>query len=157
MIYDTCCNSPWGTLRIVCEDDRILELRRCDHPVDGHSPTPLSDLAARQIAEYLAGDRRRFDLPILPKGTPFQMAVWEALLKIPYGETRTYQDIADAIGKPRACRAVGMACSRNPIWIIIPCHRVVGKNRSLTGYAGGLDMKQALLELEAVNMQKSRR
>lgn len=83
-----------------------------------------------------------------PAGTPFQLAVWNQLLQIPYGETRTYGQIAAAIGKPGAARAVGMACNRNPLWIAIPCHRVVGSNHALTGYAGGLDMKQALLTLE---------
>jgi methylated-DNA-[protein]-cysteine S-methyltransferase len=85
----------------------------------------------------------------IPKGTEFQQKVWAALCEIPYGETRTYGEIAAAIGSPKAARAVGMACNRNPVWITIPCHRVVGSNGSLTGYAGGLEMKKFLLELEA--------
>lgn len=138
---------PWGTVEIGYED-AIISLRRCGSPIHAHTPSPLSDRAAKQLSEYFAGQRKVFDLPLHPLGTPFQMAVWQALLTIPYGETRSYGEIAAAIGNPKACRAVGMACNKNPIWILIPCHRVVGSNRSLTGYAGGLDMKRALLELE---------
>ncbi|MBC8571359.1 methylated-DNA--[protein]-cysteine S-methyltransferase [Zongyangia hominis] len=104
--------------------------------------------AARELDEYFAGERRRFSLPLAPKGTPFQQKVWAALLEIPYGETRTYGQIAAAIGQPTACRAVGMANNKNPIAIVVPCHRVVGANGSLTGYAGGLSVKEKLLQLE---------
>lgn len=147
MIRRAYYESPCGTLEIGY-DDAIVSLRRTDSPKYENTPSPLSDLAAGQLAEYFQGNRKVFDLPLRPMGTPFQTAVWQALLSIPYGETRSYKDIAAAIGKPAACRAVGMACSRNPIWIIIPCHRVLGSSRALTGYAGGLDMKQFLLELE---------
>lgn len=92
--------------------------------------------------------RREFDLPLAPRGTPFQQAVWQQLLRIPYGEVRTYGQLAAALGKPGASRAVGSACRRNPLCILIPCHRVVGADGSLTGYAGGLDIKEYLLELE---------
>lgn len=102
----------------------------------------------KQFTEYEKGVRKSFDLPLHIKGTEFQKKVWNALLEIPYGETRSYQDIAIRIGNPKAVRAVGGACNRNPIGIIIPCHRVVGKNGSLTGYAGGLDYKKMLLEHE---------
>lgn len=108
----------------------------------------ISDLAQAQIQEYLCGCRKQFDFPFRATGTDFQCKVWGALAEIPYGETRSYGQIAAAIGKPNASRAVGMACNRNPLWIVIPCHRVVGKNRELTGYAGGLGRKQALLDLE---------
>ena len=108
----------------------------------------LTDLAAVQLCEYFDGKRKKFDVPLNPIGTPFQELVWKALLKIPYGETRSYKDIADAIGKPKACRAVGMANNKNPIWIIIPCHRAIGADGSLTGYGGGIEMKRRLLELE---------
>ena len=101
-----------------------------------------------QLQEYFEGKRTSFDLPILPKGTPFQLAVWKRLLEIPYGEVRTYGQIAAEIGNPKSSRAVGQAANRNPLWIVIPCHRVIGKNHSLTGYAGGLDMKRRLLQLE---------
>jgi len=104
--------------------------------------------AARQIAEYFAGNRERFELPLAGDGTPFQRRVWKALGEIPFGDTVTYGDIARRIGAPRAIRAVGAAIGRNPISIAVPCHRVVGANGSLTGYAGGLDRKRALLALE---------
>ena len=105
--------------------------------------------AARQIDEYLRGKRREFDLPLAPKGTDFMQTVWDELRKIPYGETRTYAQVAAAIGRPKACRAVGLANNRNPLPIIIPCHRVIGSSGSLTGYRGGLEMKKKLLALEA--------
>ena len=140
-------DSPVGTLEIGY-DETIISLLRCDKPAHTHSPSPLSELAAAQLTEYFEGRRKVFDLPIRPAGTAFQVSVWEALRAIPWGEIRSYGEIAAAIGKPSVSRAVGMACNRNPIWIIIPCHRVLGKNKSLTGYAGGLDMKRTLLELE---------
>jgi len=110
--------------------------------------TPLIQKAAAQIKEYFEGKRKQFKLPLVMHGTEFQMAVWQALQKIPYGETRSYKEIAAAIGKPKAVRAVGMANNRNPISIIVPCHRVIGHDGKLTGYGGGLPLKQFLLELE---------
>ena len=112
------------------------------------SETPLIKRAISQLSEYFDGERTSFDLPISPSGTGFQKKVWDALLTIPYGETRSYKDIAVQIGNPKAVRAVGMANNRNPIAIVIPCHRVIGHNGSLTGYGGGLDVKAYLLELE---------
>lgn len=111
--------------------------------------TPVLKQAAAQLRQYFAKERKTFDLPLAPQGTPFQRAVWAALLNIPYGQTRTYKDIAKAAGCPKGARAVGMACNKNPIGIIIPCHRVIGANGCLTGYAGGLELKQKLLLLEA--------
>lgn len=102
----------------------------------------------KQLTEYEKGIRKSFELPLHLKGTEFQKQVWNALLEIPYGETRSYQEIAIRIGKPKALRAVGGACNRNPIGIIVPCHRVIGKNGSLTGYAGGLSYKELLLNHE---------
>ena len=102
----------------------------------------------RQLSEYFAGKRDSFDIPIKTQGTDFQEKVWNALKQIPYGETRSYKDIAIAIGKPKAMRAVGMANNRNPIMIVIPCHRVIGANGQLIGYGGGLDVKEKLLTLE---------
>ena len=110
--------------------------------------TPLIKSAAEQITEYFDGKRKQFDLPLNPRGTAFQKSAWDALQAIPYGETRSYKDIAVQINSPKACRAVGLANNRNPIPIIIPCHRVIGTNGSLTGYAGGLDVKRLLLDLE---------
>lgn len=102
----------------------------------------------RQLSEYFAGKRDSFDIPIKTQGTDFQEKVWNALKQIPHGETRSYKDIAIAIGKPKAMRAVGMANNRNPIMIVIPCHRVIGANGQLIGYGGGLDVKEKLLTLE---------
>jgi methylated-DNA-[protein]-cysteine S-methyltransferase len=110
--------------------------------------TPLLEEAEEQLNEYFAGVRRAFSLPLDARGTPFQRAVWDALCEIPYGETRTYGQIAAAIGKPNAARAVGAACHTNPIAILIPCHRVVGASGALTGYAAGVEIKEYLLTLE---------
>ena len=111
----------------------------------------LLNRAVTELQEYFAGERTSFDLPLHPKGTEFQKQVWDALRKIPYGETRSYGEIAQAIGRPKACRAVGGANNKNPIMLFIPCHRVIGSDGSLTGFAGGLDMKRRLLEMEAAN------
>ena len=110
--------------------------------------TELLRRASEQLREYLSGERRTFDLPLAPEGTAFQKAVWAELEKIPYGETRSYGQIAAQVGNAKACRAVGMANHRNPIPIFIPCHRVIGADGSLTGYGGGLDCKKVLLRLE---------
>ena len=104
-----------------------------------------------QLEEYFSGKRSSFSLPMAPVGTQFMQDVWQALVTIPYGEVRSYRDIAKAIGNPKACRAVGMANNRNPLPIIIPCHRVIGANGKLVGYAGGLDCKEKLLALEKEN------
>jgi methylated-DNA-[protein]-cysteine S-methyltransferase len=103
---------------------------------------------ARQIGEYFAGKRKSFDYPLAPKGTPFQQEVWKALLKIPFGRTTTYAALAEKVGRPGAFRAVGRANATNPIAVIVPCHRVIGTDGTLTGYAGGIPIKQKLLELE---------
>lgn len=110
--------------------------------------TPLIREAYRQLEAYLSGALQTFDLPIAPTGTDFQQKVWSALRQIPYGTTQTYSEIARALGNPNASRAVGTACGRNPILILTPCHRVVGVNGKLTGFAAGLDVKAALLHLE---------
>jgi methylated-DNA-[protein]-cysteine S-methyltransferase len=110
-------------------------------------PEPARE-AVRQLEQYFAGARREFTVPLSPQGTPFQLAVWDELQRIPYGTTITYGELAARLGDPKAIRAVGRANGANPIWIIIPCHRVIGADGSLTGYAGGIDVKRALLELE---------
>jgi AraC family transcriptional regulator of adaptative response/methylated-DNA-[protein]-cysteine methyltransferase len=110
----------------------------------------------RQLREYLAKKRKGFTIPLNQCGTPFQYQVWEELLRIPYGETRSYGEIAANINNPKGCRAVGMANHSNPIAVLVPCHRVIGKNGYLTGYAGGLDIKQRLLELEGVSFLNKR-
>ncbi len=110
--------------------------------------TPLLKEAARQLKSYFAGELKEFSLPLEPSGTDFMKQVWAALCGIPYGKTATYGEIAERVGRPKAARAVGLANNRNPIPIFIPCHRVIGADGSLTGYAGGLDMKKKLLDLE---------
>jgi len=114
--------------------------------------TPLTAQAAEELDEYFAGRRKIFTVPLSPHGTQFQLAVWEALRAIPYGQTRTYGEIAAALGRPKAARAVGMANHDNPLLIFTPCHRVVGKNGSLTGFACGLEVKRRLLELESARL-----
>lgn len=148
MIHYTGCTSPFGSLLIGLEGDSVVSLRLATDSLPEESPCPTAQAVIHQLQEYFSGTRMNFDIPLSLRGTPFQQRVWQELANIPYGQTRTYGEIAAAIGKPGAARAVGMACNRNPIWLVIPCHRVVGKNGALTGYEGGLEMKQKLLELE---------
>ncbi len=112
---------------------------------------PVLRQAVEELREYFAGERREFTLPLAPAGTPFQQQVWAALREIPYGATCSYRWIAGRIGRPKACRAVGMANNRNPIAIVVPCHRVVGASGALVGYAAGLEVKEKLLALESMN------
>lgn len=142
-------NTIIGPIEIVEEDAYIVRLDfRIDEKIDTEE-TSLIKETYKQIEEYLLGNRKKFIVPIKLKGTEFQKKVWNALLEIPYGETMSYKKIAEKIGNPKACRAVGMANHNNPIAIIVPCHRVIGSNRKLVGYAGGLDIKQKLLEIES--------
>ena len=144
-------NSILGPIRLAEENEALCAVEFCPEGVPEPRKvvqTPLLQETEEQLNEYFAGVRREFDLPLAPKGTPFQQAVWQQLLRIPYGEVRTYGQLAAALGKPGASRAVGSACHCNPLCILIPCHRVVGADGSLTGYAGGLDIKEYLLELE---------
>lgn len=129
---------------ITCIDVRCQK----EHPSAICQETSLIKTAKQQLDEYFAGIRKEFDLPLSVEGTEFQKKVWKALQDIPYGETCSYQDIAIAVGNKNACRAVGMANNRNKIIIVIPCHRVIGKNGTLVGYGGGLDIKEKLLALE---------
>lgn len=142
--------SDFGWFRVEASDDVVTSITRLQQaPVEPSSPSTLTDTVAAQLREYFAGERQTFDFPYVLVGTEFQRQVWEELTWIPYGQTRTYSQVAQAIGKPGASRAVGMANNRNPLLAVVPCHRVVGADGSLTGYASGLDMKQALLELES--------
>lgn len=145
-----------GTIGIAEADSKITHLffRGEKFPENEYAKneTPVLAEAGKQLKEYLDGTRREFDLPLAPSGTEFMRRVWKALQEIPYGETRSYKEIAAAAGNSKACRAVGMANNRNPIAIVIPCHRVIGANGDLIGYGGGLDKKSFLLDLE-----KSRR
>lgn len=145
-------SSPVGTLTLTEEEGALTGLYFGRLSRQGQEVlSPVLEETARQLSEYFSGKRREFSLPLSPKGTEFQLRVWRALETIPYGETRSYGDMARLIGSPKACRAVGMANHRNPISIIVPCHRVVGANGSLTGYGGGLDAKRFLLDLEQKN------
>lgn len=156
-LHRSTLESPVGTLTLVASDaglravlwpaDRTGRVVFTEPIVD--STTPTLDAARNQLREYFAGTRTSFDVPLDPVGTPFQLKAWEALRQIPFGETSTYGQQAQRMGSPTAVRAVGAANGRNPISIIVPCHRVVGANGSLTGFAGGLDTKRLLLELES--------
>ena len=140
-----------GQVAIAEEDGRVTNLFFSGEQVPEQmlrEETETLKKAAIQLQEYLQGKRSAFDLPLSPEGTDFQKRVWEELLKIPYGETSSYGKLAGNIGKPGAARAVGLANNRNPIPVIIPCHRVIGANGSLVGYGGGLPMKEKLLALE---------
>ncbi len=138
--------SDAGLAAILWDDDAAMQARYA--PRREEPDHPVIAATVRQLEEYFAGARTTFDLPLDPVGTDFQQDVWRALLTIPYGETRSYADIARAIGRPSATRAVGAANGRNPLPIVTPCHRVIGSNGRLTGFAGGLPNKQLLLALE---------
>ena len=143
-------DTPLGTMAVGEEDGCITRVWLPNSPMPRLMPhkTPLLERAQGQILEYFNGQRQEFDLPLAFVGTDFQKKVWKALTAIPYGQTVTYGALAEAVGCPGGARAVGMANHRNPLPILVPCHRVVGSGGKLTGYAGGLEMKKALLDLE---------
>jgi len=143
--------SPVGRLRLVAGDAALLGVWFAGRGGPAPAPAaahPVLEEARRQLESYFAGRRRAFDLPLEPRGTPFQREVWQALRAIPFGETRSYGELARQLGRPAATRAVGAANGRNPIAIVIPCHRVIGADGSLTGYGGGMERKRWLLEHE---------
>ena len=145
-------DTPIGRLRLRSTGSHLAAIEFENQQNDARDDTCSSDevleRSARQLQEYFAGRRKTFDLPLAPSGTDFQRSVWNALSTIPWGAVRSYADIARAIDRPKAVRAVGAANGRNPLPIVVPCHRVIGSDGSLTGFAGGLDMKRRLLELE---------
>lgn len=140
-----------GKLKIEYDSDAITGITSAKNEKEQGIRSELSDKTALQLEEYFDGKRKEFDISIKLIGTEFQKKVWNELLKIPYGETVSYKDIAINTGNPKACRAVGMANHNNPILIIVPCHRVINENKKLGGYALGLDLKRRLLELEKEN------
>ena len=150
-IYET----PLGKIVLTENGTAITRLIFSEVLPEGvnYRETDLLKKAAQELREYFAGTRRHFDLPFQPEGTDFQQKVWQALQDIPYGAVCSYKDIARAIGNEKACRAVGGANNRNPISIIIPCHRVIGADGNLVGYGGGLPLKRKLLELEKSDQQ----
>ena len=141
--------SPLGTLAIHIEDGHITQLYFSDAPA---STAPVTSETLHhcitQCDEYFSGHRHMFDLPLQPRGTDFQVLVWKELLRIPHGQTTHYGEIARRLGKPLSSRAIGQACNKNPILLIIPCHRIIGKNKALTGYRGGVEKKSWLLSFE---------
>ncbi len=154
MKYVKIINTKIGKITIIEEDEKIIGIRINEELEKNFvlKETKLLKETANQLQEYFCGTRKKFDVPLNPKGTNFMKKVWTSLTKIPYGEVRTYKQIAENIDNPKASRAVGMANNKNPIPIIIPCHRVIGSNGSLVGYALGLDIKKFLLELENKNV-----
>ena len=153
--------SPVGKLRLVVEDGALVGLSMEEQR---HAPSfgaadgqgdPVLDEVSRQLAAWFAGERTHFDLPLRPRGTPFQLAVWKALREIPFGETRSYGQIEAALGHTNAMRAVGAANGRNPIGIIVPCHRVIGADGALVGYGGGMERKRWLLGHEREVLARS--
>lgn len=152
----TVIDSPVGALTLVAQGERLIAILWADYAPDrvrigqteARPDHPVLVETGRQLAEYFARDRTEFTLPLDPIGTAFQKSVWRALRAIPYGQTRSYGQIAEALGRPLAARAVGAANGRNPLSIVVPCHRLIGADGSLTGFAGGLGAKRQLLALE---------
>lgn len=162
MIYYDILPSPVGNLLLVATDGGLKQIlfedkNQLENIKDNWSQEPIKlKPVADQLISYFNKERTTFEVKLSPEGTAFQQQIWNQLSEIPYGQTRSYQDIALAINKPSACRAIGMANSKNPIPIIIPCHRVIGKNGKLTGYAGGLETKAKLLEIENIDLTPSK-
>jgi methylated-DNA-[protein]-cysteine S-methyltransferase len=161
MKYFTHYHSPVGTITLQANDKGLLgawfevHTTAPDHFGIASDSHPILQQAVTEFGEYFAGGRKQFDVPTDAQGTDFQKQVWKMLQTIPFGETWSYQDLAIAINNPKAVRAVGLANGKNPISIIVPCHRVIGKNGKLTGYAGGIDRKEKLLVLEGVLAESS--
>ncbi len=144
--------SPFGPMLVKYTNEFVTSIKRVESIPSGCEQKPNSTLLDKvfsQLNEYFAGKRKEFDFDYCTSGTDFQKKVWAALCTIPYGETRSYKDIAIAVGNPKASRAVGLANNKNPMTIVVPCHRVIASSGKLTGYFGGLEMKQSLLDLEA--------
>lgn len=148
-------STPLGNIRISSKEGCLSELRFTEEQTDGEILDQVLLSAKEQLEEYFAGKRKIFDMPIGLGGTDFQRKVWMEVAKIPFGQTTTYMKLSQKLGNPAAIRAVGAAIGANPILVILPCHRILGSDGSLTGYAGGLERKKALLELEGHGFQGS--
>lgn len=156
-IYFGYYDSPAGTIEIYCTENKVTYIGFCEEKTQEERSNEYVQKVISQLQEYFSGTRKEFDMNFEFDGTQFQKKVWKALCTIPYGETVSYEYIAKMIGEPKAARAVGGANHRNKISIVIPCHRVIGKNKTLVGYGGGLDKKQWLIEHEKNNIDKLRR
>ena len=156
-IYGEIYESPVGALTILAGENGIQAIKfgEDEKVKSAGKASEMTRRAVKELEEYFQGKRKEFTVPCVPEGTDFQKRVWEALTRIPYGVTRTYKEIAVEAGNPRASRAVGMANNKNPVPIIIPCHRVIGSDGKLTGYAGGLGVKEFLLNLERENCDEN--
>lgn len=152
-MYEAAISTPLGTAHITGDAKGIIEIRVSDEIVSDQTIPNVLAPACEQLLEYFEGSRKTFEIQLQPTGTPFQQKVWDALSQIPYGNRISYLDLAKKLGDPKAVRAVAGANARNPIWIVIPCHRVVGTDGSLTGYAGGLYRKKWLLNHESPSKQ----
>ncbi|MBR5302634.1 MAG: methylated-DNA--[Clostridia bacterium] len=147
---------PQGRLLLSVRSGMLCQIRLAQADELFEDCDPVLDLAQNQLLQYFAGERQRFDLPVCVQGTAFERAVWQQLQKIPFGEIRTYGQIAAALGNPMASRAVGSACARNPLLIVVPCHRVIAGSGKLTGFAAGMQMKTELLMLEGWHIRQER-
>lgn len=144
-----------GCLNLIEDEGKLIGLEFAELGSKQCDNSELLTRVENQIQEYMQGKRKSFDVPLYFKGTAFQEEVWNAMREIPFGEVRSYQEIASMIGRPKACRAVGNACNKNPIAIIVPCHRVVAAHQKIGGFGGGLDCKQRLLEIECIKLRGS--
>lgn len=149
-MYRMMVQSPLGPLTLTAVENALTGIAFGDLRDGADVPSPVLEQAAQELAEYFEGERKEFTVPLAPEGTAFQKRVWEELRKIPYGETASYGEVAARLGKSGAAVAVGQANSKNPIPIIIPCHRVIGSNGKMVGYTGGMHIKKALLAIEGV-------
>ena len=154
LIVEAIISSTLGNIRLIEEEGSLTHLGFTDTKTSSLPENKLLNMAINQLSEYFNGKRQDFDLPLNPSGTDFQQRVWEELLKIPYGTTVSYQEIANRLGDPKCIRAAARANGKNPIAIIIPCHRVIGSNGDLTGYAGGIQRKKDLLTLEGADVMQ---
>ena len=154
-MYTDYLETPLGLVEFKASEKGITQIIFCGAEKSAINPNEITQQCKKQLAEYFFGHRRVFDLPLDPKGTPFQQSVWACLVKIPFGETWSYRDIAKMLNKDKASQAVGGANGRNPISLIVPCHRVIGSNGTLTGYAGGIERKLWLLKHEGIDVKSS--